>query len=223
MLNKTNYSINPELLQNIIAYIDTESDRSAINQPTGNFFYDPWEIKPEFRDTIWETIYDSLPKAKGEARIIRLTSGEGYVAHADIDDRFHLNLIGNNAFLIDLEKEQMIKLQKDGCWYEMDAGIIHTAANFGNETRYQLVVRKLLTRNILENIVKVELTPEIADLDTVRYFFDNNISGWINNGIKQGYVNNFDGNNARVSFELEQTYTTILENICKNIAKITYQ
>ena len=106
MLNKTNYSINPELLQNIIAYIDTESDRSAINQPTGNFFYDPWEIKPEFRDTIWETIYDSLPKAKGEARIIRLTSGEGYVAHADIDDRFHLNLIGNNAFLIDLEKEQ---------------------------------------------------------------------------------------------------------------------
>ena len=223
MLNKTNYSINPELLQNIIAHIDTSSSRLTINQPTGNFFYDPWELKPEFVNTIWETIYNSLPEVKGEARIISLTSGEGYVCHADIDDRFHMNLIGNNAFLIDLEKEQLIKLNKDGYWYDMNAGIIHTAANFGNETRYQLVVRKLLIRNVIKRIVYVKLTPAIEDLDTARYVFDNNVSAWLNKAIKQGYVNNFEGNGTGISFEMEESYTDLLEAICKNIAKITYQ
>jgi len=148
MLTPTNYIVNTKLFQEACQTApENWGGRTTINKPTGNFFYDPWELKDEYKGTVWQTLYDSLPVTKGEARIIVLGPGQAYQSHADIDDRYHLNILGDESFLIDLMREQMHKLNQDGIWYDMDAGFLHTAANFGRRARVQLVIRKLLKKN----------------------------------------------------------------------------
>ena len=158
MIKKTNHCISVDLINKLDLSSISGVGRIPLNEPTGRFFYDPWKLSKKYENSIWEDLYKSLPEEdKGEARIINIDSGNCYTAHCDIDDRYHLNLSGKDSYLIDLEKSQMHLLSKDGCWYEMDAGVIHTAANFGNRPRYQLVVRKLLNDPILHNPIQVKL------------------------------------------------------------------
>ena len=119
MLTPTNYTVNPNLFQEACSQLPEEGMKTTINQSTGDFFYDPWILKDEYKGTVWETLYNSLPGAKGEARIIILDPGQAYTIHADIDDRYHLNILGDESFLIDLMREQMHRLNQDGVWYDM--------------------------------------------------------------------------------------------------------
>lgn len=187
--------------------------KTTINQPTGDFFYDPWVIKDEYKGTVWETIYNSLPASKGEARIIILDPAHCYQIHADIDDRYHLNILGEECYLIDLVREQLYQLTQDGVWYDMDAGMLHTAANFGRRARVQLVVRKLLKRNQLVNPVAITLTPTITDPNDARFVFDNTVSPWLNESNKLGFINNFSHSAVGVKFNIEQDKIASLRNI----------
>jgi len=178
--------------------------KTTINQPTGNFFYDPWILKDEYKGTVWGTLYNSLTVAKGEARIIILDPAHCYQTHADIDDRYHLNIQGEACYLMDLVREQMYRLEQDGIWYDMDAGLLHTATNFGRRARVQLVVRKLLKNNKLKNPIEVSLSTTIENTDDARFVFDNTLSPWLNEANKLGLINNFDHSPISIKFNIEQ-------------------
>ena len=214
MLEPTNYTVPQELLQEAIASIPNIDSRLALNQPTGKFFNDPWEIKPEFKGTVWETILNILDEPKGEARLIKLVQGESYPSHADIDDRWHLALTGNNSYLIDLEKRVMHQTDKNGIWYSMNAGIRHTAANFGSEDRIQLVVRKLLPAPNIQNPVDVSITLKTVVEDR-RFIFDDVISPWLNYAYKKGIVDNFKGEDLIATMIVESDYVKELEDLTK--------
>jgi hypothetical protein len=213
MINKTSFSTTIELIQTALNTLpqelfDQDDGRIAINKPTGNFFYSPWEIKEEFKNTVWEELYNSLDVSdKGEARIIRLNAGESYISHADIDDRYHLNLSGINCFLIDLDNRVLHELDTNGIWYNMNAGRIHTAANFGNRIRLQLVVRKLLNSVVLNNAVNVTIhAKKDVNKDDARYMFDSKLSPWLNQANKHNKITDFKFDGTSVSFNINQDH-----------------
>lgn len=187
---------------------------------TGDFFYDRWELKDEYIGTIWETIWKSLPIDTGQARIIVMESPSCYTQHADIDDRYHLNLSGDEDYLIDLQNKEMHKLEKDGVWYKMDAGRLHTAISIGKHTRMQLVVRKLLTRNVLNNPVTVSIA---AGGSNPRYDFDNTMSVWLNSASKNKIITNFKQSATAVYFDVEQSSLEELKSIVPKEFKLNIQ
>jgi hypothetical protein len=213
MLSKTNYSVDVSLLQEPCFRSDNEEMRTTINQPTGDFFYDPWILKDEYKGTAWETLYNSLPVSKGEARIIILKSNQCYQIHADIDDRYHLNILGEECYLIDLVREQMFPLKQDGIWYNMDAGFLHTATNFGRRARTQLVVRHLLRKNNLVEPIEVAVSTTISNADDARFIFDNTLSPWLNEANKLGFINNFSYSQVGVKFNIEKNKLDSLKHI----------
>jgi hypothetical protein len=204
MLNATNYTVNTSLFRVACQCLPKQEMKTTINQSSGDFFYDPWTLKDEYKGTVWETLYNSLPVAKGEARIIILDPNQCYQTHADIDDRYHLNVWGDNSYLINLVQETMYPLTQDGIWYDMDASFLHTAANFGRHARVQLVVRKLLIDNKLNNPVKVSLVTNMENTNHARFLFDNTLSQWFNAANKTGFINNFHQGSIAVSFNIEQ-------------------
>ena len=216
MLTQTNYTVDPSLFQEACNQLPEVSMKNTINQPTGDFFYDPWVFKDEYKNTVWETLYNSLPVIKGEARIIILDPNQCYQQHADIDDRYHLNIQGENCYIIDLVRNIMHTLIQDGTWYDMDAGFLHTAANFGRRHRIQLVVRKLLKKNQLKNPVDVVLTTNMTDADHARHIFDNRVSPWLNEANKAGYIDNFSHSSTLVKFDIEQDKLDELKYVLPN-------
>lgn len=209
MLIQTDYNIPLTTIQEALTQLPKMDFRVAINTPTGDFFYDSWKLKDEFIGTVWEEIYNSLLVVKGEARIIRLLSGECYNSHADMDDRYHLNLSGTHCYLIDLDNQHMTKIKNDGYWYNMNASVRHTATNFGNPVRYQLVVRQLFTKNNLADPVNVELHP-IGDVGEARFSFDDTVSPWLNIANKQSKITSFKFINNIVSFDIDRKYLSEL-------------
>lgn len=220
MLTNTNYTVDPKLLQEACSQLPEQGMKTTINQPTGNFFYDSWVLKDEFKGTVWETLYNSLPVSKGEARIIILDPAHCYQIHADIDDRYHLNILGEECYLIDLIREQLHRLTQDGIWYDMDAGMLHTAANFGRRSRAQLVIRKLLKRNKLLEPVVVTLTTTLTDPDDARFIFDNTMSPWFNEANKLGFINDFAQGNVTVKFNIEHSKLESFKRILPKEFKI---
>ena len=212
MLCPTNYTVEPYLLEEAIKQSDKDEFKLILNQPTGDFFYDPWAIKPEFVGTVWEDILNSLPLDKGEARLITLKPGTSYYSHADADDRWHLNLKSEYGYLCDLDNQQMHLLTPDGIWYDMDAGRIHSAVNFGHCDRVQLVVRQLLKSNILKNSIKIKIRIKETSPD-YRYQFDRTISPWLNRANKKGIISNFKFLDTEVSFDIEVDELNSLKRI----------
>jgi hypothetical protein len=219
MLQPTNYLVDTLLIKEAIDSINFSDFKTAINEPSGDFFYDPWIVKPEFKNTVWDKILNSLPEIKGEARIINLKPGTAYYCHADTDDRWHLNLQSEYAYICDLKETKMFPIESDGIWYTMDAGRLHTAANFGDKDRIQLVVRQLLLKNNLDNPLKVTIKIEEKTAD-YRYQFDQTVSSWLNRANKRSIISNFVFNNEEVTFNLEQDHLHELEAILPKAFKI---
>ncbi len=220
MLNKTPYSITQDQLKRAQESLPEIDERLALNKPTGSFFNDPWEIKPEFRGTVWEEILDCLQEDKGEARLIKLIQGESYASHADIDDRWHLSLTGDHSYLIDLEQQRMFPIQQDCQWYSMNAGIRHTAANFGSCDRIQLVVRKLLPTPKINNPITISMKLKTITEDR-RFIFDDVMSPWLNFAYKKGIIDNFDGKDLEARFTLESDYLPEVEKIAEKYFTVT--
>lgn len=221
MIVKTSLQVDHSLIEEVQKELYFRGTIN-LNDPSGDFFYDPWVIKDIYQNSIWESILVTLGSNIGEARVIILKAGESYMAHADIDDRYHLNLKGEYSFLIDLLDQTMYPTVCNNHWYEMDAGKIHAATNYGNIDRAQIVVRKLLIRNKLEKPVHVsiEATDETQDY---RYRFDNEISPWLNRMNKSGLISNFKVKGKIVEVDVEQQLIPDLVKFDKNIFAITYE
>lgn len=200
MLTKTPYSIDVNLIERLLPDI-FDNGKTDITEPTGDFFYDPWRLKEEFEGTVWEDVWCSLPIDTGQARVIVMDSPSCYTQHADIDDRYHLNIVSDKDFLIDLENQTMYPLHTDGVWYTMDAGKLHTAITVGETQRVQLVVRHLLKNNNLTDRQKVKITTKGTQ---PRYFFDNFLSPWLNRANKNGIIANFKTQKETVMFDIEK-------------------
>ena len=217
MLHTLPYIVNPALLNEAQGSIPSVESKLTINQPTGNFFYDPWEVKEEFKGTVWETLLNTLPLDIGEARIIALAHGTTYMSHTDIDDRYHLSITGQYSFLINVDDEKMYPTVADGQWYEMNTGLRHVAANFGSYDRAQLVIRKLLNNANLKNYTNITIKPVC---ENPRFEFDDLISPWLNKINKQHLINSFNILQDGVSFNLDIDAIHELDNIDINKFKV---
>ena len=212
MINVTMWQCPKELIKQALEEHPLEGERVALNNPTGNFFYDTWKIKEEFRDTIWEKILNTLPYTIGEARIITLEPGESYMAHADIDNRWHLNLSGQLSYLMDLEEKKMYEQRLDGHWRYMFANKVHSAGNYGSVPRKQLVVREPLKRSHFTNLVNVEITPAYEQFD-YRYQFDTILSPWLNRKNQKSTLDNFVYKDTFVSFSIAEHVLEELQDL----------
>jgi hypothetical protein len=206
MITPTMYNVDLDIINSVPKFLENRKTLT-INEPTDTFFYDPWVMKKEYINTPWEELYNSLPvEDKGEARVIQLAGNESYFSHADIDDRYHLNLTGSKSFLIDLDSLIMYPTVNDGIWYEMDASKVHTASNFSNRSRYQLVIRKLLKKGTLINPIHIKLSVvNGVDLEDARFVFDNTLSKYLNRVNKMNMLNDFIFKNNIVIFSIDQS------------------
>jgi hypothetical protein len=205
MLTTTNYIISQDQLERAQLsapnFNNYESAKVTLNDPIGSFFYDAWTVKPEYRGTVWEEILASLPE-HGEARIIKLKEGECYTIHADIDDRWHLNILGENSYLVDLMSKTLYPTLPHTSWMIMNAGVLHSAVNFGNIDRYQLVVRNLLNRNVIANPTNIIISGAVKH----RYAFDQIVSPWLNYANKDGKITDFKFVEGVVSFTIDTLF-----------------
>jgi len=217
MITKTLYSASLKDIDSAILEIDTENiGKTVLNRPTDRYFYDPWTIKPEYKGTIWEKLLSTLEIPFGEARIVTLPSKTNYVAHSDIDDRYHLNLSGVLCYLIDIDDNEMHISVRDGRWYRMDTSRLHTAANFGNRFRHEIVVRHLLPENQIEIPVKIKIESKIEDMDEARFAFDYKLSSILNIGCKKGLVTDFNLTDNGPVFKCEESFVTEIQNTLDN-------
>lgn len=189
MLTRTEYKITvpPNKIEEALYRLPRDDFRFTLNRPSGNFLYDPWVIKDGHRNTVWEDLLNSLPGNIGEARVIILDGGQCYQSHGDIDNRYHLNLTGSMSYAVNLETNTIFEMLNDGYWYDFDAGLRHSAANFGRDFRAQLVVRKLLIKNTLTDPVKLRIVSTLP-VDDTRFIGENTLTPWLNRADKQGII-----------------------------------
>ena len=202
MLQKLDTKTDSKILFDLVKHLP--EGKNVLNQPTGNFFYDAWEVLPEYKGTAIEDLFKQLPD-HGEARVIVMKPGESYSAHADIDDRYHITLDAEQSFLHDIENEMMYATKPDNTVYLMNAGLLHSASNYGYKNRYQLVIRKRLKNNKEIYDPRQVLMSVKNPAYNMRYLFDSSFSRMLNRFVKEGKVNNF----ARIN---ETTVKFLCEN-----------
>ena len=83
-----------------------QEGKNDFTRQTGKFFYDPWEVLPEYKGTSLEELHNKLPRA-GQMRAMVMHEGDCYSEHADIDDRYHLTIDAETSYLIDLDNDKM--------------------------------------------------------------------------------------------------------------------
>lgn len=213
----------PGLIERALEEHPIMDDVVVLNNHDGDFFYGTWTIKDKYKGTLWEEVLGTLPYSIGEARIITLAPGESYQSHADIDNRWHLNLTGDQSFLIDLEGQEMFKCERINYWAFMRAGRIHTACNFGSVPRLQLVVRELLrkSRNP-KNLISVSIVQAVPAPEN-HYKFDNIFSPWLNRINEEYKMADFSASPTLVTFKMEADLKEELESIKTQDFVITYE
>jgi len=208
MLTKTNIKTSSKEIYDLVKHLP--EGKNILNEPTGKFFYDPWQLKSEWQDTALDDLLKQIPD-HGEVRVIVLKPGESYFAHADIDDRYHLTLDAEQSYLIDIENEKMYPTIPDDTVYLMNTGVLHTASNYGYKNRYQLVIRKRLdSTNELHESVLVMMSVK-DPVYNLRYLFDSSFSRLLNRLAKEECISNFDRiNETTIKFSLEKENITEL-------------
>lgn len=187
MLIKTNlhFNINPIIKQ--VTELSWDSRSIQLNETTGHLLNGIYVVKPEFIGTPLGDVLTALGDI-GEARLLKIASGETYTAHTDPDDRFHLSIISNEfCYLANLEEDTLHHLPVDGYVWEMDTSIKHSAINLGGLPRIQLNIRKRLPAFTapgmrLEIVTKGFAWKQDLYIDTM---------GYINSKIKSGEVTGF--------------------------------
>ncbi len=100
MIAQTNYLVNDKIKKELKSADIDVNFKLPLNEPTGDFFYDAWTIKKEYKGTVWDKLVSTLPGNIGEARLIKLEPGQAYRSHADMDDRYHFNIQGERSFVL---------------------------------------------------------------------------------------------------------------------------
>ena len=202
MLTKTNIKTSSKEIYDLVKHLP--EGKNTLNEPTGKFFYDPWQLKSEWQGTALDDLLKQIPD-HGEVRVIVLKPGESYFAHADVDDRYHLTLDAEQSYLIDIENEKMYPTIPDDTVYLMNTGVLHTASNYGYKNRYQLVIRKRLdsTNELYESVTVIMNVKD--PVYNLRYLFDSSFSRLFNRLEKEECITNFDRiNETTIKFSLEK-------------------
>lgn len=222
MITKQIWVCPEGLIEQALKEHPVTGEGTVLNEPTGNFFYDTWKIKDLYKGTLWEQVLDTMPMSIGQARIIKLAPGESYMAHADIDNRYHLNLTGEQAYLIDLDEKVMYECVRDNRWAYMDASQIHAATNYGSIPRLQLVVREPL-HNSREpvDLISIAMEPAYEQHD-FRYKFDKIFSPFLNKANQRYKLADFTHNTFSLSFKLERELLEKFEKLITPEFKVTY-
>jgi len=222
MITKQLWTCPDGLIERALTDFPITDEVSVLNEPTGNFFYDEWKIKDKFKGTAWEEILATLPHTIGEARVIKLAPGESYMAHADIDNRWHLNLTGELSYLIDLDDKAMYECTRDNRWAYMDAGKIHAATNYGSIPRLQLVVREPLRQSRQPiDLISISIEPAYEQHD-FRFKFDNIFSQWLNRINQQHKMADFSHNFTSLTFKLERECLEDFKKLVTPDFKVVY-
>jgi hypothetical protein len=193
MLTDLNINVELEPLLEELSDIQwDDKNRCSLNKPLGNWLFDDYEMLPGWKGTAFESLLNSLPFRVGEARLMKLEPGTCYPCHSDLDDRYHLNLTTNDqCYLIDLDNHVMHPVKTDGKIYYMNANVKHTAANFGDISRIQLVIRKPFERFDDPNMMK--LSVKFVDTQfNFRYEFDQYVSPLIGKLAKEKQLSWFE-------------------------------
>lgn len=205
------FSINPIIEQvNEIGY----AKRLCLNTQSGEFFNDPWKINPELSNTPLGEVLSALGDI-GQARLLRLESGETYTAHTDPDDRIHMAIVTNPySYLIDITDNSLIHIPADGQLWFMDTSKTHVAANLGPTTRVHLNIRVLLP-HFDDNKPFIHFQ---VDNTSITWKQDSYIElmGFVNNGIKTGCITGFAAPDETNLF-LNCKNPTIFDDIIYNI------
>lgn len=219
MITRTKHIVDLDLIEEATQAFKTNDFKTTLNEPTGSFFYDGWKIKDKYKNTVWEKLLNTLAIGNyGEARVIKLDIERCYTAHADIDDRWHLSLDRGKHFLVDLDTLELHST-KLGYWYNMDTSILHSAVNFGDNPRYQLVVRQLLNDAKIVDSSKVQI---IVKGEHSRYKFDSTLSPWLNRANKDSRLNSFTVNDNIVKFNIPTDDIEILQQVVPEEFEFTY-
>lgn len=190
--------------------------RLCLNQPTGDFFSDPWIVKEKFKNTPLGNILNGVDRV-GEARLIKLQSAETYTAHADPDDRYHLPIITNPyAFIIDVENLKMYHLPADGKIWMMDTSLIHVASNYGGRERIHLNIRILLPK-FKDDHTGITLKIKGGNFDWKQESYIE-IMPFINRQIKEKNILGFDRINDR-EIRLNIVNKLLLKSIVESLSK----
>lgn len=170
------------------------SERSIVlNETTGSLLNGPYTIKQEFIGTPLGDVLATLGEI-GEARLLRLDSGQTYTAHTDPDDRLHLSIISNPyCYLVNLEDNTLHNLPVDGYIWDMDTSIMHSAINLGGRERIHLNVRAVLPK--FKRPGK-RLTFLGGDFDWKQELYKD-LMGYVNKNIKDGLITGFEKVNDR--------------------------
>jgi hypothetical protein len=213
MFTRTSIQVSKQLFDKILQELPNVDFKLSLNKPTGRFLYDPWVIKEEFKNSAWEELLNTLPSNIGEARLIVLKPGTGYQSHSDIDDRYHLNISGDKySYLVNTDTNIMYPVQQDLFWYNMNAGPRHSAVNLGKHNRVQLVVRKLLPDVQIEGFIKIDAVPDAGN-NYFRFDFDDFVSPWLNQAVKESKIANFEFSETHVSFYVSTEGLQELRNL----------
>jgi hypothetical protein len=223
MITKQQWSCPDGLIEQALKECPISGQGTVLNEPTGDFFYDSWKIKDLYKGTLWEQVLDTLPYTIGQARIIKMEPGESYMAHADIDNRWHLNLTGEQAYLIDLDNRVMHECVRDSHWSYMDAGRIHAATNYGSIPRLQLVVRELLFKSRQPvDLVSISMEPAYEQYD-FRYKFDKIFSPFLNCANQKYKLADFTHKTFTLSFKLERELLEEFKQLITPEFKVIYE
>lgn len=221
LLTKLDFQWEIDSLLKLLDTVEWDSkDRCDLNRPTGHWLYDSYEVREEWRNTEFERLLSAIPYPIGEARLMRLQPGTCYCAHADIDDRYHLNLISSEqSYLIDLTDQQLYKLNTDGYLYKMDAGRVHTAVNWGSVSRVQLVIRIPLSRYDDLEFVRKTIVFKNPTFN-FRYIFDSEISPLLNRAVKEQKLGFFNPQSeTKIELYLDKNLFNDILGILKNLNK----
>jgi hypothetical protein len=108
--------------------------------PNSNEF--DWNrIIPLFRNTYLWDVYQEVSKHYkiGRVRMMRMLPGKCYSLHSDPTKRLHIVLKTNPHVVFFDGDLYNYKMEEPGSSYVLDTTQIHTAANFGKQTREHLV------------------------------------------------------------------------------------
>lgn len=193
MLTRTDLHFNIEPIIEQVKRLNLTEHSLALNETTGNLLNGPYTIKQEFVGTPLGNVLEALGEI-GEARLLRLDSGETYTAHTDPDDRLHLSIISNPyCYLVNLEDNTLHNLPVDGYIWDMDTSIMHSAINLGGRERIHLNVRAVLPQFSKPG---KRLTFVGGDFDWKQELYKD-IMGFVNKEIKAGRVTGFEKVNDR--------------------------
>jgi len=156
------------------------SKRLVLNKSDGGLFTGKYTTLPRFQNTAIGAVLEELGEI-GEARLLKLDSGDSYTAHTDPDDRYHLVIETNPySYIMDIEQEKMIHLPVNGTVWHMDTSKKHLAGNFGGTPRIHLNVRVKLP-NYKGNGIRLKI--EGGEIDWKQVLYMDTMS-YINKAVK---------------------------------------